>query len=239
MIHRQQRNLRKKKYRIRWRRIILFFCCVIGFFCGIYITFNTSFSLHRGTLAKYHIVIDAGHGGSDCGTIGVETGVYEKDINLAIATKLQAELEKLGAKITMTRTEKTTKALGNTKKLSIEERGRIIEAIQPDMTLSIHQNFNEDSNKIRGTQILCNGSTSVMLASTLQATFNSELNTDLNYLQNDYKILKFGNHPSVIVECGFLSNKNDEKLLQTSKYQKRIVEVLVKEVENYLLNQEI
>ena len=194
---------------------------------------SKSINLDDLPLADKVVVVDAGHGGADPGTMGPITGVYEADINLKMSYMLKSELEELGADVIMTRTEQSTEELGTIEQMQIEERGKIIEDGNPDMVLSIHQNFNEDSNKIRGAQILYREKDSLKLAANLQDAFNNELNTKLNYLMGRYHLLKFGDQPSVIVECGFLSNPEEEKLLATDEYQKRIVGVIVKTVVDY------
>lgn len=240
--------IKKRKDKI-WRnriRILFFcFCCFASFAAGvqngnvqeienIQNVFSQNIISNKNLpLSKMKIVVDAGHGGSDPGTLAPTTGICETDLNLKISYKLKTALEKLGATVIMTRTSASSKLLGNSRKLTMDERGNIIEKAKADLLLSIHQNYNDDSSTIRGTQILVRDVNSVNLANNLQSIFNNELNTSLNYIKKDYAVLKYGNQPSVIVECGFLSNEEEAQLLQTEKYQERLVSILVQVVEDY------
>lgn len=180
------------------------------------------------------IVVDAGHGGSDPGTIGPVTNVYEADLNLDIAYLLKNKLEKIGVEIIMTRTKENTQTLGNDNKFEINERGRIIEAANADMVISIHQNFNKDDSSIKGAQILIRDKKNEELAQALQNAFNLKLETNLNYLLNRYEILSYGKQPSFILECGFFSNVEDERNLQTSTYKDKILDILCEELEKHI-----
>lgn len=242
-----RRKIRKRRKVIlnRIRLLFLCICCIISFFLGVLsnnikfkdtiLSENRQSKINDLVLKGKRIVVDAGHGGSDCGTIGTLTGVYESELNLKISYKLKGELEKLGATVVMTRTEESTNALENAKKLQISERGKIIENVNPDMVLSIHQNFNEESSSIRGVQILCSDRDSVELATSMQEAFNVELDRRMSYIMDNYRVLMFGNQPSVIIECGFFSNKEDEKLLQTDEYQNRIIKIICKQVKEHLI----
>lgn len=243
---------KKRKNRIMKNRLNLFifcFCCIVSFIAGVqhgiasegifgFSSIQNVFVqniMHNSNLplSKMKIVVDAGHGGADSGTLAPVTGTYEADLNLEVSYKLKAALEAMGAEVVMTRTSKSSKQLGDSKKLTMDERGVIIEKANADMLLSIHQNFNEDSSTIRGTQILVRDENSVPFANALQNAFNSELNTNLNFIKKDYTVLQYGNQPSVIIECGFFSNKKEEKLLQTDEYQKKLIDIIVQNVENY------
>lgn len=167
-------------------------------------------------LSNFKIVVDAGHGGNDPGSLGKLTNVYEENINLAIASLLEDKLNKLGATITMTRTKKDT--------VTFEQREKIIQSAKADFTISIHQNFNDASNKIHGTQILVRDKKYEEIAKNIQKYFNKIHNVELSYLLGSWKLLKYGNAPSFIVECGFLSNPSEEKKLTTKDYQNDIAQ---------------
>lgn len=100
------------------------------------------------------IVIDAGHGGSDPGKVGVN-GALEKDINLAVALKLQKYLEQQGIRVVMTRTEDKGlyKASDSNKKVhDMKNRLAIIEEAEPVLAVSIHQNSYPDPS-VSGVQV--------------------------------------------------------------------------------------
>lgn len=188
--------------------------------------------LHDGPLNGFSIVVDPGHGGFDPGTRGVMTGVKEKDLNLEVSGKLETKLKNLGANVKMTRDESTV--LSEDEKLSLDDRITFVNNNSPDLLISIHHNFSEESDKVKGTQVLCANQNSVEFANKLQDAFNQEFNNKLYYLMSTYTLLKDMNQPSVIVECGFLSNKEDEARLQTDEYQDHIVSVIADTVEKFL-----
>lgn len=171
------------------------------------------------------IVLDAGHGGIDGGVSGVKTRIKESDINLAIVKKLQTELESLGMNVVLTR--KTEAGLYGVatkgfKRRDMEKRKEIIEAAAPQAMISIHQNFFSVSSK-RGATVFFKESDErgVLLASSIQNALNGSGGTPENRspLKGDYYMLNCSEYPSVIVECGFLSNAEDEALLITEEYQ--------------------
>lgn len=186
------------------------------------------------------IVIDAGHGGIDPGKIGINNAL-EKDINLEIALKLEQKLEAAGIKIVMTRTDDTglySESSTNKKVEDMQERCKLIAESEPVFTVSIHQNsyVTED---IRGAQVFYYGQSEVgkELAETLQESLISLVDPD-NHRQakanESYYLLKKTTSPTVIVECGFLSNSDEAALLVTSDYQDTLVDAICQGIFTYL-----
>lgn len=180
------------------------------------------------------IVIDAGHGGIDAGVRGITTEAKESDINLAIAKKLKGYFQEAGFKAVMTR--KTNAGLYGTsgkgfKMRDMKKRKQIIADNNADMVISIHQNFCPIPSKRGGTVFFDKTSESgKALADSIQYVLNG-LNEDIKKneaLAGDYYMLKCTENPSVIVECGFLSNTEDEKLLNDAEYQKQIAYAIFK-----------
>ncbi len=180
------------------------------------------------------IVIDAGHGGIDAGVRGITTEANESDINLAIAKKLKGYFQEAGFKAVMTR--KTNAGLYGTsgkgfKMRDMKKRKQIIADNNADMVISIHQNFCPIPSKRGGTVFFDKTSESgKALADSIQSVLNG-LNEDIKKneaLAGDYYMLKCTENPSVIVECGFLSNTEDEKLLNDAEYQKQIAYAIFK-----------
>lgn len=175
------------------------------------------------------VVVDAGHGGMDGGVVG-STGVKESDLNLMIAKELQKELEKGGVKVVMTRTGEG--AIGATKKQDMQNRKKIIVEAQPDVVVSVHIN-KFSSSKRRGVQVFYDDTgVGKYFAEHLQNTVNQALNSkytsrsDYIAIKGDLFITKCYACPSVIVECGFLSNAEDEKLLLTDTYRREVAGVI-------------
>jgi N-acetylmuramoyl-L-alanine amidase len=179
------------------------------------------------------IVVDAGHGGADPGTHGSNTGIFECDINLQIANRLSEALKKNGVTVVMTRTDSNTKELGTSKKLTFKERKAIIENANPDMVISVHQNFFKGDSSICGGQVLIRRKEDSTFAEQLQDSVNKVTNSSKNFIQGKYEILKYVDKPGFIIECGFLSNKEEERLLQTQDYQDKIVQVLLENLNTY------
>ena len=173
----------------------------------------------------FHVVVDAGHGGLDKGASS-KNGTYESDINLAIARFLKTELEVRGIGVTMTReTQDWLAAPGarNKKKSDMDARRRIIERVKPDLIISIHLNIFPGDSSVRGLQTFYDksGEASKVYAEAIQNEFNrSPLATNRLARTGDYYMLDSTTYPAVLVECGFLSNPDDERLLNTTEYQR-------------------
>ena len=192
----------------------------------------------------FSIVLDAGHGGMDGGVCGRETGVTERDINLAVTLKLKDVLEDRGFKITLTR--KTDSGLYDAatkgfKKRDMQKRKEIVEKANPDLLISVHQNY-YPSTVTRGAQVFyaIGSEKGKAFATGLQASLNKLYETqkvkNRVATAGDYFMLKCAPCPSVIVECGFLSSPADEKLLTSEAWQKKIAEAVASGVTAYLEN---
>lgn len=173
------------------------------------------------------IVIDAGHGGIDGGVVGVNTGTKESDINLTVARKLKNYLVQGGYDVIMTRVNSDGLyglAAKNKKRKDMETRKEKILAAAPDLVVSIHQNYYPRAD-VRGAQVFyaAGSETSQRIAGVMQGYLNTGLEaSSRTEAVGDYYILQCTEFPSVLVECGFLSNPADEKLLVSAAYQDRI-----------------
>lgn len=174
------------------------------------------------------VVIDSGHGGNDPGKVGID-GSLEKDINLQIAKRLKAYLEMSDVRVVMTREE--DKGLyqeeDTQKKMAdMKTRCRLIEESGTDLVVSIHQNSYHEEN-VSGGQVFYykNSEKGKQLAEILQERFTyvlGENNRRLAKANGSYYLLLHVKCPIVIVECGFLSNRNEAALLQDGEYQDRL-----------------
>lgn len=177
---------------------------------------------------KVCIVLDAGHGGFDPGKIGVD-GQKEAEINLAIAEKVKGYLEANDVKVVMTR--ETAEGLydegsDNKKVQDMKRRIEIMEEAQPLVTVSIHQNSYTEEY-VNGAQVFyyADSKAGEELAELLQESLREYLNPE-NQRQkkanNSYYLLKKTQVPTVIVECGFLSNVREAGLLSDEEYQDKV-----------------
>ena len=187
------------------------------------------------------VIIDAGHGGVDTGATSC-TGVMESDINLDIALKLQDLLHLLGYPTKMIRTTDTSIYTdGNTiaaKKISdLKNRVQIVNKTEKAILISIHQNY-FPVEKYRGAQVFYNqAGESEALAKLLQNNILSTINPGSNRLAKKASgvyLMQNVQKTAVLVECGFISNPEEEHLLRDSTYQKKLCSVIAATVSSFL-----
>ena len=190
-------------------------------------------------VVKHKIVLDAGHGGVDAGATGKQTGVKESELNLMIVKKLEKYLVDAGFEVVLTRSTDAGLygiATKNLKRKDMEKRREIIEKENPSMVISVHLNKYSLPSR-RGAQVFYKEGVenSKILAESIQNCFNQleESTREFNALKGDYFLLNCSSAPSVIAECGFLSNLEEEKLLITEEYQNKIAYSIFKGVVNY------
>lgn len=187
----------------------------------------------------YTIVVDPGHGGMDPGSIGKKSKVKEAEINLKISNVLVKLLRSVGITVVMTRTnENGLYGLysANYKKRDMAKRKEIIEQTKPNMVVSVHMN-SFTNTKLRGAQVFYDKHSEISreLALSIQKFFTDELPaSDKGVSIGDYYMLKCTAAPSVIAECGFLSNPEDEQLLLDEKYQIKVATCIYKGIMNFL-----
>lgn len=214
----------KNKYRTLI--LICFFLLVISF---------QVISAKELPLFQKVIVVDAGHGGRDPGTRYGNT--LEKDLNLEIAKVLEKELLKQGAIVYMTRDE--DEDLSKTsdyrkKRADLRRRVNFIEEKESDLYLSIHLNWYKDYY-YGGAEILYNNinkNNKVLATNLKESLTNNNIKTRDLKTTNLY-MYRNTNVVGVLVECGFLSNKNDRYLLKTKWYQEKFSKALVEGVIKY------
>ena len=201
----------------------------VVFYSRTYSRVSAAISNISGTQTKLKVVIDPGHGGNDPGGIGV-SGVLEKDVNLSVALFLKANLESQGMEVIMTRdTDKalySSESSTNKKKEDLAKRIEIITDTNPDFVLCIHQNIFTDA-KYSGAQVFYyqESEESARLAACLQAQLIAGVdpdNTRVPKSNMNYYMLKNSPVPIVIVECGFLTNAEEEAKLGTEEYQRKL-----------------
>ena len=182
------------------------------------------------------IYLDAGHGGKDCGAIS--NNIYEKDINLILVKKLEKELVKKGAIVYLTRDgdyDLANKNVKHRKRSDLSSRAKLINDSDCDIYLSIHLNSTTNSNW-RGIQIYYddNNENNLILAKALNQEFESfsKLTRKIKK-DNNYYMYKQINKPGILIEAGFISNPNDNYLLRDNNYQDKLINVIVKGIENY------
>lgn len=189
---------------------------------------------------RINLVIDAGHGGIDAGTIGID-GTKEKIINLAIAKKLYDFAMVSGVSAFLVRDGDYLVYRENDDKSRSDLYNRLdyINSINNSLLISIHQNHFEDESEW-GMQIWYspNDSKSPILADKILEITKKNLqpgNTRLNKPSDDsYYILYKAEVPSVMVECGFMSNAEENKKLQDDKYQNELAYSIMLGLNEYI-----
>lgn len=183
------------------------------------------------------VVIDAGHGGDDPGKIGINNAL-EKEINLQIAKEIKKYLEKAGITVVMTR--ENDSSLKNSKAEDMRERVKIIDESKAKIAVSIHQNsFPSEAEKGAQVFYFSESEEGVKIAQILQnhlKILDPENKREIKE-NNSYFLLKRTKTPTVIVECGFLSNWEEAEKLTETEYQKEIAQVISEGILAYM-NQE-
>lgn len=190
---------------------------------------------NAGPLSGRVILVDAGHGGHDGGARARDSGVWEKEINLRIAQALRDSLRQAGAAVIMTREEDMeyhrNKRKDLTARLDLARQGKA------DAVVSVHMNEYR-SRRESGPQVFYRSGqeASRLLSGVLQEALIQDLHPrkERAAMAGDYFILSL-DLPSVLVECGFLSNPEDEKLLLTPAYQQRIAHAITRGMEEFFL----
>ena len=206
---------------IKKKTIVVFILCLMILGGGI----GASFVVRTSATPKptHTIVIDAGHGGRDGGAVGSVTGITESELNLTYAKKLASLAGQFGIRAVLTRKDMNglyDENAKNKKKSEMEKRRKIINGCGADVMVSIHMNsFPLPSSD--GAQIFyAKGSEGGFnLAKSVQTNVCKSFASARNYVTvGDYYVLNTAKMPSILVECGFLSNPNEERLLVSSDY---------------------
>ncbi|MCH5315270.1 MAG: N-acetylmuramoyl-L-alanine amidase [Eubacterium sp.] len=185
------------------------------------------------------IVIDAGHGGKDGGTIGAD-GALEKTINLDIALDLYDFFKVIGYNCELVRDGDYELYYEEEERVRSDLYNRLdfVNSFENPTLISIHQNHFENEREW-GMQIWYspNDEISKLIADEILSFTNSNIQKD-NKRQNkvsdsSYYILYKASAPSVMVECGFMSNNNENALLQDKNYQKKIAYSIAMGFNNY------
>ena len=222
--------------------IYLKYLCVCIIFAGSFFSARciAAYNSAQTKNKPFTIVIDAGHGGADPGKVGLNN-TLEKNINLEIALKLGKLLEKKGYNIIYTRTEDCDLAPAGSHRRKTEDlqnRIKLIEESNSDLTICIHQNSFPDES-VKGPQVFYYSSSdeSEKLASIVQTKIDEELNIEKSRgIKNNinYYLLKKSPKPTIIVECGFLSNPTESKLLANETYQNKIARAIYLGTNEYI-----
>lgn len=224
----KKKELNRKRIGILLIAIIIIIYCVYN---NMKPQYQATETVNYGQAKKIEktIVIDPGHGGEEepgC----VFGNVYEKELDLEIAKKLQAKLEKEYSRVIMTRTEDVN--------VYLNERARIANRENADLFISIHQNALEDDDVTSGIETWYNpvkDTESKILAQNIQENIIKTTNAnDLGIKESKGLIVTQKTEmPSCLVETGFLSSTKERQKLAEDDYQDKIVEGIYNGIKAY------
>ena len=218
---------------------------------GIFMLQTANNNLNQKTVATMSvpvtnrtIIVDAGHGGEDGGAVS-SNGVSEAQINLSIALKLQNLLEQSGATVVLTRSDDNaiydidSKTLRQKKNSDLKNRVKIGKTSSADIFVSIHLNKIEQSQYYGWQTFFKDGNEQgKKLATCIQENLNEAIQKENKRAPlkiSDIYIIKNVEIPTTIVECGFLSNPEEEKQLQTDEYQNKLAWGIYNGIMDYFL----
>ena len=169
------------------------------------------------------VVIDAGHGGTDCGAI--RNGINEKDITLDVSKRVEALLKKQGYQVTMTRT--------NDIYVSLADRVSISETNAPDIFVSIHVN-SSTKPEITGIETHYYHQESLNLAQTVHSSLASKIQSNNRGLfKSKFYVINHTTAPAILIEIGFISNDNERAQLVSEKRKQDTAKAIVEGINNY------
>ncbi len=195
-------------------------------------------------ISSVTVIIDAGHGGVDGGAVASD-GTEEKHLNLDIALKMNEYLTSRGYKTILTRNDdysihnEDADTIRKKKVSDLNNRLKIINGTENAVFVSVHQNFFKES-KYYGSQVFYspNNTLSSVLAENIQQSVVESLQPDntrkIKQSGKDIYLLYNAEIPSVLVECGFLSNVAETEKLKDEKYRQQLAESICKGIINYL-----
>lgn len=218
--------------------------CVMLVLIGLLSVFySVIVNVRAGKFNGVTIVIDAGHGGRDGGSVGVN-GTVEKNINLEYANLLKERLIKSGFKVEMTR--KTDDGLyslldKNKKASDMKKRFEIIKQANPNLVVSIHMNsFTSTSASGAYTYYRKGDLASQTCADLIQKSLYTYCNAKQQTSKvGDYYMVNCSYYTAVLIECGFLSNPEEEMRLNSTAYKEKIVDAIYKGILLYFGNKQI
>jgi N-acetylmuramoyl-L-alanine amidase len=184
------------------------------------------------------IVVDAGHGGIDTGAN--RSGVFEKDINLAIALELKNVLNQYGAKVVLSRQadielspECDNEKVRGRYHRDLAARVEMAEESDADLFISLHANA-ASNTKRQGAEVFysAKSESSKALSNAIQAELGKVVKSTAANTA-DYFVLRRNKIPAALIEVGYITNIEERSLLQSPEYQRKLAEAIAKGIYNY------
>lgn len=238
-----------RKFDSKLKRKAALILLIIAIAAGIRPMYDTLTTKVQQVIAADIILIDPGHGGMDGGASS-DAGVTEKDINLSIAFYIRELAEKDGWKVVMTREEDISLGEGDNRSIRSQKtadliaRREMIKELAPAVAVSIHLNSFKQDRSVRGAQTFYpagSGEQTVLdeskrLAEMIQKQLIEGIadgNDREALVKRDVLMFKNPTVPMSIIECGFLSNPEEAKLLEQKEYQRKLAECIYKGIRLY------
>ncbi len=169
------------------------------------------------TLRFSNVVIDAGHGGKDGGSVW--NGLIEKKLCLDVAKRVEAGLKSRGLKTTMTRRADTF--------VELSQRARLANRVPSSIFVSVHFNGSR-TTLISGGEVYYRSPRGRVLASAISRSIKSRVTGGTRGIfHGNYKVLRETQMPAVLVECGYLSNKREAARCATPAHRQKLADAIV------------
>ncbi len=209
---------------------------------GTALMFSNYFKSHEVSVFTNTIIIDPGHGGEDGGAVG-KNGTKEKDLNLEVSLKLKEIMVNNGFNVQLTRENDTMlcepEIIKNKKRADLNNRVKISRKFDNGIFLSIHMNHYENSDQ-KGAQVFysVNNKNSKTLAEIIEKELKTSVDTTNKRVSkpadNNIFIMKHINIPACLIECGFISNRNEEQMLADPEYQEKLANAIATGVKKFI-----
>lgn len=220
-----------------------FLLCIMGSFVFLSSFYAKLVDVRVSKFNGITIVLDAGHGGRDGGSVGVN-GTVEKEINLEYVLKLKDKLVENGYKVILTRKndDGLYSATSKNKKLSdMNERFKIIKKANPNLVVSIHMNsYTSSSAKGAVTYYRKGDKSSELCADLIQKSLSANCGAKAtNGKVGDFYMLNCSYYTAVLIECGFISNPEEEIMLNDEDYKEQMINAIYNGILLYFGNNQI
>lgn len=222
--------------------IICFALCLCLMFCFTCIYYVVACEI----VSKFNgitIVLDAGHGGRDGGSVGVN-GTIEKEINLEYVLALKDKLVENGYKIVLTRKNDDglySEFAKNKKTSDMNARFQIIKKANPNLVISVHMNsFSSESARGATTYYRKGDVSGKQCADLIQKSLKSYCGALRSESKvGDFYMLNCSYYSAVLIECGFISNPEEERMLNTEEYKQKMIDAIYNGILLYFGNNQI
>ena len=222
-----------------FRKIRACVCVVLTMFV-LSLFYSHIVTLRVSKFNQIKIVLDAGHGGRDGGSIGYN-GTIEKEINLEYVKLLKDKLVENGYIVELTRKNDDglySEFAKNKKTSDMNARFNFIKRVNPNLVISIHMNsFASQSARGPMTYYRANDKAGKTCADLIQKSIATYCGARTEQSRvGDYYILNCTYYTAILIECGFISNPEEEKLLNSKKYKREMVDAIFKGILLYFGN---